>query len=75
MQSDLRFPGQYYDAETALHDNWKRYQEAESGRYLAPDPVGFEGRGKFPLQMHHLVGVRQLEFIHCSTSGVIVQSG
>jgi RHS repeat-associated protein len=35
----LRFPGQYYDAETDLHENWRRYYDPTLGRYLQPDPA------------------------------------
>ncbi|NOX09376.1 MAG: hypothetical protein GXP22_07820 [Gammaproteobacteria bacterium] len=37
---NLRYPGQYFDAETALHYNHYRYYEPESGRYLTADPRG-----------------------------------
>lgn len=36
----LRFPGQYYDAETGLHFNVYRYYDPGNGRYLSPDPLG-----------------------------------
>ncbi|MFE0104771.1 RHS repeat-associated core domain-containing protein [Streptomyces sp. NPDC059009] len=36
----LRFPGQYYDAETGLHYNHHRYYEPGTARYLSPDPLG-----------------------------------
>ncbi|MFD9030173.1 putative T7SS-secreted protein [Streptomyces sp. NPDC059567] len=36
----LRFPGQYYDAESGLHHNYFRTYDPETGRYLSPDPLG-----------------------------------
>ncbi len=38
----LRFPGQYFDAETGLHYNVERYYEPETAGYLTPDPLGLE---------------------------------
>lgn len=35
----IRFPGQYYDSETELHENWNRYYEPHTGRYLQPEPI------------------------------------
>jgi RHS repeat-associated protein len=35
----LRFPGQYYDAETDLFENWNRYYDPFIGRYLQPEPM------------------------------------
>ena len=43
LTNNLRLPGQYYDAETGLHYNDRRYYDADTGRYLARDPIGFEG--------------------------------
>jgi|GEM_PF-1776598 len=36
----LRFPGQYYDAETLLHYNYFRDYDSHIGRYLESDPIG-----------------------------------
>ncbi len=38
----LRFPGQYADAESGLHQNLHRYYDPETAGYLSPDPIGLE---------------------------------
>ena len=37
---NLRFPGQYYDAESGLHYNNHRTYDPELGRYVQSDPLG-----------------------------------
>lgn len=40
---NLRFPGQYFDTETGLHQNWWRSYSPGEGRYITPDPIGLDG--------------------------------
>jgi RHS repeat-associated protein len=41
--NNLRFPGQYADAETGLHYNFQRFYDPAQGRYTQVDPIGFIG--------------------------------
>ena len=38
--SDLRFPGQWFQSESGLHQNWMRDYDPTTGRYLQGDPLG-----------------------------------
>ncbi|MGC7100327.1 RHS repeat-associated core domain-containing protein [Amycolatopsis lurida] len=40
VDTPLRFPGQYFDAESRLHYNFHRYYDPEIARYYSPDPLG-----------------------------------
>ncbi|MGH8550158.1 MAG: RHS repeat domain-containing protein, partial [Methylococcales bacterium] len=41
--NNLRFPGQFYDKETNLHQNYYRDYDPGTGRYPQSDPVGLAG--------------------------------
>ncbi len=43
ITNNLRFPGQYYDAETGLNYNLNRDYNPMVGRYLEVDPLGLAG--------------------------------
>ncbi len=40
---NLRFPGQYHDAETGLSYNYHRDYDPTIGRYIESDPIGLRG--------------------------------
>jgi RHS repeat-associated protein len=43
ITNNLRFPGQYFDAETGLNYNYMRDYNPAIGRYIEKDPIGFRG--------------------------------
>ena len=40
---NLRVPGQYYDSETGVNQNYFRDYDPQSGRYIESDPIGLGG--------------------------------
>ncbi|MGC3980766.1 MAG: RHS repeat-associated core domain-containing protein [Steroidobacteraceae bacterium] len=43
LSMNLRYPGQYYDAETSLNYNMARDYDPATGRYVESDPIGLDG--------------------------------
>ncbi|WP_346770499.1 RHS repeat-associated core domain-containing protein [Pseudomonas sp. 273] len=43
IEQNLRFQGQYFDAETGLHYNTFRYYDPAVGRFVGQDPIGLLG--------------------------------
>ena len=43
ITNNLRFPGQYFDSETGLHQNYFRDYDPKTGRYIEADPAGLLG--------------------------------
>jgi RHS repeat-associated protein len=43
ITNNLRFPGQYFDAETGNHYNYRRDYNPSLDRYIEADPIGLRG--------------------------------
>lgn len=42
-RQNMRFPGQWFQLEMGLAYNWHRNYDATLGRYVQPDPLGYDG--------------------------------
>jgi RHS repeat-associated protein len=58
--NNLRFPGQYFDAETGLHYNYHRYYDPMTSRYLMSDPIKYHSQ---PLGEYTYAQANPLSFI------------
>ena len=67
---NLRFPGQYYDAETNLNYNGHRDYDPSTGRYIQSDPIGLDAG---QLSTYAYVGGNPIS--HTDPSGLITWSG
>lgn len=66
---NLRYAGQYFDAETDLHQNWWRSYSSGEGRYITPDPIGLNDGintygyvGGNPARYYDLSGLERWDF-------------
>ncbi len=59
IEMNVRFPGQYYDAESGLHYNYFRTYDPSLGRYITSDPIGLFGG----INVFTYVGNNSLRFI------------
>ena len=64
VRLDMRYPGQFYDVESGLHDNGFRTYEPRTGRYVESDPIGLLGGYNTyayvksnPLSLYDLLGL------------------
>ena len=42
IEFNVRFPGQYYDAESGLYYNYLRYYDPQVRRFITADPIGLK---------------------------------
>jgi RHS repeat-associated protein len=64
-----RFPGQVFDSETGLFQNWNREYNAELGSYIESDPIGMKGG----INTYAYVGADPVKFT--DASGLVEWSG
>ncbi len=73
VTNNLRFPGQYYDAETGLFYNGFRYYEPGIGRYLQTDPIGFLGKDVNWYEYTGNNSINRKDFLGLSSHALVVE--
>jgi RHS repeat-associated protein len=75
ITNNLRFPGQYYDAETGLNYNYYRDYNPVIGRYIEGDPLLlpfiYQGRSYFVPPFYTMSPNTLHEFIYTSDNPVV----
>lgn len=78
----LRLPGQLYDTETGLHDNYRRTYDPTKRRYLGPDPLGLRASGDrytyanhSPLDTTDPLGLYEVDMHYYATLVIALSAG
>ncbi|HSX90331.1 MAG TPA: RHS repeat-associated core domain-containing protein [Pseudomonas sp.] len=76
IDNALRFPGQYFDQETGLYQNYFRDYDSALGRYVQSDPIGVEGGVNYygyakgrPVRYVDLYGLEVFKCVAVDSSG------
>jgi RHS repeat-associated protein len=73
LAQNLRFPGQWFQAETGLHQNWMRDYDPTTGRYLQADPLGLvDGPSVYGYARQSPVRIWDVMGLYCSASTTTV---
>ena len=74
---EARFPGQWYQSESGLHQNWMRDYDPTTGRYIQGDPLGLvDGASVYgyalqrPTRYVDVLGLYTVRCIATSAGGV-----
>ena len=76
VTNPIRFPGQYYDSETGLHQNFMRDYDPEVGAYLEQDPYGIlTGPNRYGYVYGDPVGLSDPTGEHPAVIPILVAAG
>jgi RHS repeat-associated protein len=60
---NLRFPGQYYDSESGLNQNFFRDYDSTRPGYIQPDPIGISGTTSASMGLYGYASQNPLSFV------------